>query len=33
IAAVARVNHLILVTNNVSDYQDFFDLDVQNWFQ
>lgn len=33
IAAVARVNHLIWVTNNVSDYQDFFDLDVQNWFQ
>lgn len=33
IAAVARVNNLILVTNNVSDYQNFLDLEVENWFK
>ncbi|NET26015.1 type II toxin-antitoxin system VapC family toxin [Okeania sp. SIO1I7] len=32
IAAVAKVNGLILVTNNVSDYQDFLEVTVVNWF-
>lgn len=31
IAAVAKVNGLILVTNNVSDYGDFLNLQVENW--
>jgi len=33
IAAVAKVNGLILVTNNVSDYGDFLDLQIENWFE
>ena len=32
IAAIAVVNDLILVTNNTSDYVDFQDLQLQNWF-
>jgi tRNA(fMet)-specific endonuclease VapC len=32
IAAIAKVNNLILVTNNVSDYADFLELQVENWF-
>ncbi len=32
IAAIAMVNNLILVTNNVADYSDFQDLQVENWF-
>lgn len=31
IAAVACVNQLILVTNNVSDYREFQGLKVENW--
>jgi tRNA(fMet)-specific endonuclease VapC len=30
--AIASVNHLILVTNNVSDYATFENLTVENWF-
>ncbi len=33
IAAIAKVNNLILVTNNVSDYADFQELQVENWHQ
>jgi tRNA(fMet)-specific endonuclease VapC len=32
IAAVAKVNDLILVTNNLSDYGDFLALQLENWF-
>lgn len=32
IAAIAQVNNLILVTNNVSDYTDFQNLRIENWF-
>lgn len=32
IASVAYRNSLILVTNNVSDFQFFNDLTVENWF-
>ena len=32
IAAVAKVNGLILVTNNISDYENFLALQVENWF-
>ena len=32
IAAIAKVNGLILVTNNVSDYADFQELQLENWF-
>lgn len=32
IAAIAKVNQLILVTNNVSDYANFNDLPIENWF-
>ena len=33
IAAIAYTNRLILVTNNVSDFQDFQGLQIENWFQ
>lgn len=33
IAAIATVNALILVTNNVSDYSDFNELRIENWFE
>lgn len=32
IAAIAIVNDLTLVTNNTSDYTDFQNLKLQNWF-
>lgn len=32
IAAVAKVNNLILVTRNVSDYAEFQGLTIENWF-
>lgn len=32
IAAVAAVNNLILVTNNVTDYSKFQGLQIENWF-
>lgn len=32
IAAIAAVNNLILVTRNVSDYQNFTGLTIENWF-
>jgi tRNA(fMet)-specific endonuclease VapC len=32
IAATAAVNNLIIVTNNVSDYANFQDLTIENWF-
>ncbi|MDM9380800.1 type II toxin-antitoxin system VapC family toxin [Chlorogloeopsis sp. ULAP01] len=32
IAAIAKVNDLIIVTNYVSDYVDFLELQLENWF-
>ena len=32
IAAISKVNDLILVTNNISDFIDFKDIQVENWF-
>lgn len=32
IAAIAKVNDLILVTRNVSDYVNFTQLSIENWF-
>lgn len=32
IAAIAKVNNLILVTNNVSDFDNFTELQIENWF-
>jgi tRNA(fMet)-specific endonuclease VapC len=32
IATIARVNHLILVTRNVSDFVDFEEPTIENWF-
>jgi tRNA(fMet)-specific endonuclease VapC len=32
IAAIAKTNSLILVTRNISDYQNFTDLQVENWY-
>jgi tRNA(fMet)-specific endonuclease VapC len=32
IAAIAAVNDLILVTRNVSDYSDFTEIEIENWF-
>lgn len=32
IAAIAQANNLVLVTNNVSDYTDFQDIKIENWF-
>ncbi len=32
IAAIAHVNNLTLVTNNISDYANFQDLNIENWF-
>lgn len=32
IAAIARVNNLILVTRNVKDFSEFEGLIVENWF-
>lgn len=33
IVAIAAVNHLILVTRNVSDYQYFQNVAIENWFE
>ena len=33
IAAIAVTRDLILVTRNVSDFEDFRDLHVENWFE
>ncbi|MBD2144282.1 type II toxin-antitoxin system VapC family toxin [Sphaerospermopsis sp. FACHB-1194] len=32
IASIAVTNDLILVTNNVADFQDFDGLQIENWF-
>jgi tRNA(fMet)-specific endonuclease VapC len=32
IAAIAQVNNLILVTNNVADFANFQNLQIENWF-
>ena len=32
IAAIAKVNNLILVTRNVADHANFQDLAIENWF-
>ena len=32
IASIAMSNNLVLVTNNVSDFQFFAGLEVENWF-
>lgn len=32
IASIAVTNDLILVTNNVRDFQDFHSLQIENWF-
>jgi tRNA(fMet)-specific endonuclease VapC len=32
IAAVAAVHNLVLVTNNIADYSDFQNLQLENWF-
>ena len=32
IAAIASTNNLIVVTNNVSDYANFNNLQLENWF-
>jgi len=32
IASIAYCNNLILVTNNVSDFRDFDNLRIENWF-
>ncbi len=32
IASIAFTNNLFLVTNNVSDFQDFDGLRIENWF-
>ncbi|OQX23219.1 MAG: VapC toxin family PIN domain ribonuclease, partial [Desulfobacteraceae bacterium IS3] len=31
IAAIAKVNDLILVTRNTSDFKIFADLKIENW--
>lgn len=33
IAAIAATNNLILVTRNTSDFKDFQDLQMTNWFE
>lgn len=33
IAAIARINNLILVTNNISDFINFDHLQLENWFE
>jgi tRNA(fMet)-specific endonuclease VapC len=33
IAAIAKTNDLILVTRNIKDFEDFADLQVENWFE
>ncbi len=31
IAAIAKVNELILVTRNMSDFEGFYELKIENW--
>nr|WP_309225599.1 hypothetical protein [Sphaerospermopsis sp. LEGE 08334] len=31
-AAIAKVNDLILVTNNIADFSEFHNLKIENWF-
>ena len=33
IAAIAKVNGLVLVTNNVRDFEHFDGLKIENWFR
>lgn len=33
IAAIASANNLILVTRNVSDYETFTGIEIENWFE
>jgi tRNA(fMet)-specific endonuclease VapC len=33
IASIAFCNDLVLVTNNISDFRDFQDLKLENWFE
>jgi tRNA(fMet)-specific endonuclease VapC len=33
IASIAASNGLILVTNNVTDFQNFDNLNIENWFE
>lgn len=33
IAAIARTNQLVLVTNNVADFSIFQGLQIENWFE
>jgi len=33
IASIAFANDLILVTNNISDFADFRDITIANWFE
>lgn len=33
IAAIALANDLILVTNNIADYKNFNNLQIENWYQ
>ncbi len=33
IAAIAKVNDFIIVTANVSDYENFSDIVVENWYE
>ncbi|MFZ2726052.1 MAG: type II toxin-antitoxin system VapC family toxin [Methylococcaceae bacterium] len=32
IAAIAKVNNLILVTRNTADFENFTDIQLENWF-
>lgn len=32
IAAIAKVNGLVLVTRNLKDFENFTELSVENWF-
>ena len=32
IASIAVTNDLVLVTNNVTDFQDFEGIEIENWF-
>jgi tRNA(fMet)-specific endonuclease VapC len=33
IAAIAYCNNLILITNNISDFDNFQGLKIENWFE
>lgn len=32
IAAIAHINNLVLVTNNIADFTNFQNLQIENWF-